>query len=236
MSHQATRADLSGAVAALTGQVLTVSQEARRSGALERQPGVDEGGGAAVVIHKERLNTQKTSHQPVTSSQGRDAKSARLWRLYLAGVVVLHLPAAGQLQLFVGKHVQEGHQVPVVLVALKVVSVPAYLADHVLQTRVGGEHTVGTLRPHHKRKTVNSTPPFIKYNIIHLGVGSEKRAYRVGMQHSEEVGAGEELGAGRLEQQSEARPGAGRSCITVPPQLWETKQHNHKPHQHKQWN
>lgn len=60
-------------------------------------------------------------------------------------MVVLHLPAARQLQLLVGEHVEEGHQVPVVLVALKVVSVPPHLADHVLQTGVGGEHAVGTL-------------------------------------------------------------------------------------------
>lgn len=65
---------------------------------------------------------------------------------HLAGVVVLHLPASGQLQLLVGEHVEEGHQVPVVLVALKVVSIPPNLTDHMLQTSVGGEHAVGTLR------------------------------------------------------------------------------------------
>lgn len=32
------------------------------------------------------------------------------------------------------------------LVALVVVSIPTNLTDHMLQTRVGGEHTVGTLR------------------------------------------------------------------------------------------
>lgn len=65
---------------------------------------------------------------------------------HLAGVVVLHLPASGQLHLFVGEHVEEGHQVPVVLVALEMMSIPANLTDHVLQTSVGGEHAVGTLR------------------------------------------------------------------------------------------
>lgn len=40
------------------------------------------------------------------------------------------------------------------------------------------------------------------------------------MQHSEEVGAGEELGAGRLEQQCEAGPGAGLGHRLVPPQLY----------------
>lgn len=47
-------------------------------------------------------------------------------------MVVLHLPASGQLHLLVGEHVEEGHQVPVVLVALKVVSIPTNLADHML--------------------------------------------------------------------------------------------------------
>ena len=73
-------------------------------------------------------------------------------RPHLAGVVVLHLPASGQLQLFVGHHVEEGHQVSVVLVALKVVSIPPHLTDHVLQTRVGGEHTVGTLSKQGKQE------------------------------------------------------------------------------------
>lgn len=41
--------------------------------------------------------------------------------------------------------------------------------------------------------------------------------HRVGMQHSEEVGAGEELGAGGLEQQSQTR---ARAWVTVPPVLW----------------
>lgn len=36
--------------------------------------------------------------------------------------------------------------------------------------------------------------------------GKRKCPYRVGMQHSKEVGAGEELGAGGLEQQGQARP------------------------------
>lgn len=65
---------------------------------------------------------------------------------YFAALVLLHLPASGKLQLFVGEHVQERHQVPVVLVALKVVSIAPNLTDHMLQTCVGGEHTVGTLR------------------------------------------------------------------------------------------
>lgn len=36
--------------------------------------------------------------------------------------------------------------------------------------------------------------------------GKRKSPYRVGMQHSKEIGAGEKLGAGGLKQQSEARP------------------------------
>lgn len=61
-------------------------------------------------------------------------------------MVVFHLPASGKLQLFVGKHVEEGHQVPVVLVALEMVSISTDLADHMFQTSVGSEHPVGTLR------------------------------------------------------------------------------------------
>lgn len=65
---------------------------------------------------------------------------------YLALMVVFHLPTPGQLQLFVGKHVEEAHQIPVVLVALEVVGVPPDFGDHVLQTRVVCKHAVGTLR------------------------------------------------------------------------------------------
>lgn len=55
-SHLSPRADLPGAVAALASQVLAVGQEARGPSALKREPGVDEGGGPAVVVHEERLN------------------------------------------------------------------------------------------------------------------------------------------------------------------------------------
>lgn len=40
---------------ALAGQVLAVSQDAGGSCALEGQPGVDEGGCSAVMVHKEWL-------------------------------------------------------------------------------------------------------------------------------------------------------------------------------------
>lgn len=42
------------------------------------------------------------------------------------------------------------------------------------------------------------------------------------MQHTEEVGANEEFGAGRLKQQSQARPGTGLGHIIVPAQLCNT--------------
>lgn len=61
-------------------------------------------------------------------------------------MVVFHLPAPGQLQLFVGKHVEEAHQIAVVLVALEVVGVAPDFGDHVLQTRVVCKHAVGTLQ------------------------------------------------------------------------------------------
>lgn len=58
---------------------------------------------------------------------------------------MLHLPASGQLELFIRKHVEKSHQVTVVLVALKVVCISTNLTDHMLQTCVGGKHAIGTL-------------------------------------------------------------------------------------------
>lgn len=60
-------------------------------------------------------------------------------------MVVLHLPTPGKFQLLVGEHVEEGDEVPVVLVALEVMSIPAHLTDHMLQAGVARKHTVGTL-------------------------------------------------------------------------------------------
>lgn len=107
---------LARAVAALPGQVLPVHQRARGPAALQREPGVDERGGPRVVVHEEGL----------------------------ALMIVFHFPAPRQLQLFVCKHVEESHKVPVVLVAFKVVGVPSDFGDHVLQTRVVCKHAVGT--------------------------------------------------------------------------------------------
>ncbi len=56
MSYQSSWADLPRTVAALAGQVLAVSEETWGAGALERQSGVDEGGGTAVMVHEERLH------------------------------------------------------------------------------------------------------------------------------------------------------------------------------------
>lgn len=51
-------------MAALAGQVLAVSQEAwGGASTLERQPGVNESGGTAVMVHKERLHTQTRNCQ-----------------------------------------------------------------------------------------------------------------------------------------------------------------------------
>lgn len=65
---------------------------------------------------------------------------------HLPSVVMLHLPASRKLQLLVGEHVEEGDQVAVVLVTLKVMSVTTHLTDHVLQAGVARKHAVGTLR------------------------------------------------------------------------------------------
>lgn len=60
-------------------------------------------------------------------------------------MVMFHLPASWQLQLLVGKQIEEVDKVSVVLVTLEVLRVPPNFTDHVLQTCVTGEHTVGTL-------------------------------------------------------------------------------------------
>ena len=57
MSHHAAWADFPCTVAALTGQVLAVCQQAGRAGTLQGQPRIDERGGTAVMVHKERLQT-----------------------------------------------------------------------------------------------------------------------------------------------------------------------------------
>lgn len=61
-------------------------------------------------------------------------------------MVVFHFPTSRQLQLFVSKHVEEAHQITIMLVALKMVGVPTDFGDHVLQTRVICKHAVGTLK------------------------------------------------------------------------------------------
>lgn len=52
-------AHLSCAVAALAAQVLAVDQKAAGSSALNRQTGVYEGGGPAVMVHEERLRVKR---------------------------------------------------------------------------------------------------------------------------------------------------------------------------------
>lgn len=64
---------------------------------------------------------------------------------HLSGMVMFHLPAPRQLQLLVGEHVEEGDEVAIVLVALKVMSISTHLTDHVLQAGVARKHAVGTL-------------------------------------------------------------------------------------------
>lgn len=52
---------LPGAVAALSAQVLPVSEQSAGPSTLQRQPRVYEGGGAAVMVHKKRLEKQQRS-------------------------------------------------------------------------------------------------------------------------------------------------------------------------------
>ena len=49
-------------MAALAAQVLAVGQQPGGARALEGQPGVDEGRGATVVIHEERLRIEMEKH------------------------------------------------------------------------------------------------------------------------------------------------------------------------------
>lgn len=63
----------------------------------------------------------------------------------LALRVSFNLPAPWQFQLHVGKLVEKNHQVPVMLVALKVPGVTAYFQDHVFDTTAAGKHPVGCL-------------------------------------------------------------------------------------------
>ena len=65
---------------------------------------------------------------------------------HLSLLVCFDLPAPGQFQPSVRKHVDEIHQVSVVLVAFKVARVPPDFEDHVLQAGATGEDSVGTLR------------------------------------------------------------------------------------------
>lgn len=68
---------------------------------------------------------------------------------YLALGVSLDLPASWQLQLSVCELVEENHQVPVMLVALKVPGITTHLQDHVFHTAAAGEHSVGCLEREH---------------------------------------------------------------------------------------
>lgn len=67
-----------------------------------------------------------------------------MWHLALW--VRLNLPASGKFQLRICKLVEEGDQVSVVLVPLKVTGIPTDLQDHMLQTGAVGKHPVGPLQ------------------------------------------------------------------------------------------
>lgn len=56
------------------------------------------------------------------------------------------LPTPRQFQSCVCKHVDEIHQVPVMLVAFKIASISSDLQNHVLQASATCEDPVGTLR------------------------------------------------------------------------------------------
>lgn len=78
---------------------------------------------------------------------------------YLALWVRLNLPASWKLQLCICKLVEEGDQVSVVLVPLKVTGIPADLQNHVLQTGAVGEHPVGPLKHSSAQPVIFRTAP-----------------------------------------------------------------------------
>lgn len=89
------------------------------------------------------------SNQPspdIATSKVKHSAELHVHYSYLALMVMFHFPTSRQLQLFVSKHVEEAHQITIVLVALKMVGVPPDFGDHVLQTRVICKHAVGTLK------------------------------------------------------------------------------------------
>lgn len=71
---------------------------------------------------------------------------------YLPLRVGFDLPAPGQLHVGIGEAVQEGDEVAVVLVALKVPRVPPDLQDHVLQARAVSEHAICVLSETGRKK------------------------------------------------------------------------------------
>ncbi len=68
---------LSSTVASLAAQVLSVGQQPGGARTLERQPGVDEGRGATVVIHKERLEEDGDEKKNTPSSVNEHTHAAR---------------------------------------------------------------------------------------------------------------------------------------------------------------
>jgi len=86
------------------------------------------------------LNQTPNRNRITVPSQGGQSDA------HLSEWVRLHLPAPREVQLQVREADDEGDQVPVVLVALKVAGVAADLQDHVLEARAVGEHAVRALR------------------------------------------------------------------------------------------
>lgn len=76
-------------MAALAAQVLAVGEQAAGPGALQRQPRVYEGGGAAVVVHEKRLEKQTTVFcLVVTTSVKLSLHNVALASINLAALVV----------------------------------------------------------------------------------------------------------------------------------------------------
>lgn len=65
---------------------------------------------------------------------------------HLSLMISFDLPTPGQFQPSICKHVDEIHQVPVVLVAFKIASISSDFQNHMLQASATCKNPVGTLR------------------------------------------------------------------------------------------
>ena len=100
------------------------------------------------MVDKERLKSmfQGIRHDREGGGTEKAGGGGGGQRTHLVSAVVLHLPAARQLERGVGEAVDEGDEVAVVLVALEDLRIAPDLVDHVLEVRVAVEVGQGALK------------------------------------------------------------------------------------------